>query len=321
MGKLAVGVDFGGTKIAAGVVDIDSGRLVGTGRKKTRIVQEKEDIIKRIAAVIDESLTDAGITNQEIVGIGIGAAGMVNRQKGILLIGPNLGMRDVELAEPIAKLYSVPCRLGNDVEVATLGEFKFGAGRECRSFVCVFIGTGIGSGIIHDGKPYYGATQTAGEIGHIVLFPDGKQCGCGAFGCLEAYASRSAITKTIMADLQRGVESLVRDKIDAAKGTLRSKAIAQAIELGDSLVTSVVTQAAKYCGLGLASVINFYNPEKIILGGGVIEAVDLYFQVAVREARRQAIRPATRKLDIVKAELGDYAGIIGAALLVKSARL
>jgi len=209
------------------------------------------------------------------------------------------------------------CRLGNDVEVATLGEFHFGAGREHRNFICIFVGTGIGGGIIHDGKPYYGATQTAGEIGHIILYPDGKQCGCGAYGCLEAYASRSAITKMILSELQRGADSVVRDKVDFGKGALRSKAIAQALESGDELVTSIVQQAARYCGLGLATVINFYNPERIILGGGVIEAIDLYFQIAEKEARQKVIRPAARKLDIVKAELGDYAGIIGAALLVK----
>jgi glucokinase len=317
MEDLAIGVDFGGTKIAAGVVNLETGRLVGTGRKKTRAAQEQDDIVKRICTVIDEAVADAGINPKDLKGIGIGAAGMVNRQKGILLIGPNLGLNDLALAEPLSEHFKIPCKLGNDAEVATLGEFHFGAGRNCKDFVCVFVGTGIGSGIFHDGKPYFGASSTAGEIGHMVVQADGRECGCGAFGCLEAHASRTAIAKTIVAELQRGADSVVRDKIDFAKGTLRSKALSQAIESGDELVISTVMQAAKYCGLGLASVINFYNPEKIIMGGGVIEAVDMYFQIAQKEARRRMIRPAARKLEIVKSELGDYAGIIGAALLIK----
>jgi glucokinase len=317
MEDLAIGVDFGGTKIAAGVVNIETGRLVGTGRKKTRAAQEQDDIVKRISAVIDEALGDANVNPKDIRGIGIGAAGMVNRQKGILLIGPNLGLNDLAIAEPLSDHFKLPCRLGNDAEVATLGEYHFGAGRDCKNFVCIFVGTGIGAGIIHDGKPYFGASSTAGEIGHIVIQPDGRECGCGSFGCLEAHASRTAIAKTILSELQRGADSVVRDKIDSAR-TLRSKALAQAIESGDELVTWAVTQAARYCGLGIASIINFYNPERIILGGGVIEAIDLYFDVAKEAARRRVIRPATRKLDIVKTELGDYAGIIGAALLMKS---
>jgi len=317
MEDFAIGVDFGGTKIAAGVVNLETGQLVGTGRKKTRAAQEQDDIVKRIGAVIDEALGDANVNPKDIRGIGIGAAGMVNRQKGILLIGPNLGLNDVALAEPLSDHFHMPCRLGNDAEVATLGEYHFGAGRDCKNFVCIFVGTGIGSGIVHDGKPYFGASSTAGEIGHIVIQPDGRECGCGSFGCLEAHASRTAIAKTILSELQRGADSVVRDKIDSAR-TLRSKALAQAIESGDELVTAAVTQAAKYCGLGLATVVNFYNPDRIILGGGVIEAIDLYFDIAKEVARRRVIRPATRKLDIVKTELGDYAGIIGAALLMKA---
>jgi glucokinase len=260
MEDFAVGVDFGGTKIAAGVVNTETGRLVGTGRKKTRAAQEQDDIVKRISAVIDEAVNDAGVSAKDIRGIGIGAAGMVNRQKGILLIGPNLGLNDLALAEPLSEHFKIPCRLGNDAEVATLGELHFGAGRECKDFVCVFVGTGIGAGIIHDGKPYFGASGTAGEIGHMVIQADGRECGCGAFGCLEAYASRTAIAKTIVCELQRGADSVVRDKIDFAKGTLRSKALSQAIEGKDELVISAVSQAARYCGLGLASIINFYNP-------------------------------------------------------------
>ncbi len=316
-GRYAVGVDFGGTKILAAVVNLETGRLVGTGKKKTRQVHEQEDVIKRIASVVDESLAEAGMTARDIEGIGIGAAGQVNREKGVLVFAANIGVSDLPLAQPLAQMFQLPCALGNDVEIATLGEVQFGAGRRCDSLVCVFVGTGIGSCIVHDGTIYRGASGSAGEIGHVVIDPFGRQCGCGAFGCLEAYASRTAIAKHIVAELKRGADSMIRDRIDMTKGILRSKAISDAIEAGDDLVKSAVSQAAQFLGLGLASVINFYNPQRIILGGGMIEASEYYFHHAVKHARQRALRVPARKIEFVKAELGDYAGVIGAALLVK----
>lgn len=313
--KFAVGVDFGGTKISAGVVNLETGRLVAAAKKKTRQVHEELDVVKRIISVIDEALNEANVDIKKVIGIGVGAAGMVNRQKGILLAAVNIGANDLPLTEPLSRYYGLPSKLGNDVEVATLGELVFGAGRNCDDFVCVFVGTGIGSGIIRNGKMVRGATGTAGEIGHMILVPDGKQCGCGAFGCLEAYASRTAVAKNILVDLQRGMDSVIRDKVDMQKGILRSKAIAQSILAGDELVTRAVVDCAQYLGVGLASVINFYNPQRIILGGGLVEAVDLYVEVAKKETRRRCLKIPSKKIEIVKAELGDYAGIVGAALL------
>lgn len=316
--RLAVGIDFGGTKILAGVVNLDTGKLVGTGKKKTRQPNEQDDLIKRITSVVDESLQESGVDPKKLVGIGIGAAGMVNRSKGILLNAVNLGLQEVPLAQPLADHYRVPARLGNDVEVATLGERTFGAGRNCDDFVCIFVGTGIGSGIVIGGKQYRGATGTAGEVGHIPIEPNGRACGCGAMGCLEAYASRTAIAKQIVADISRGMDSMVKDKIDPTKGILRSKALANAVQAGDKVVVRAVTDAAGYMGLGLTTIANFLNPQRIILGGGLVEALDYYFQVAEQEAKFKCLRIASKKLEIVKAELGDYAGIIGAALLPTS---
>jgi glucokinase len=316
--KFAVGVDFGGTKMAAGVVNVETGCLVGVGKKKTRQVSEQEDVIKRIIAVIDEALLASEIDLKKVGSIGIGAAGQVNRLKGVLIDAANIGVQDLALTEPIAAHYQIPTYLGNDVEVATLGEKNFGAGRGCASFVCVFVGTGIGSGIVHNGELYLGSTGTAGEIGHMTLFPDGRACGCGAFGCLETYASRTALAKCILADLQRGIDSVVRDKVDMTKGILRAKAIAAAVDAGDELVIQNVVSCARYFGMGMASVMNFYNPQRFIIGGGLVEAVDLYLEVAVKEARRRSLKTPARKLDMVKAELGDYAGIIGAALLSRT---
>lgn len=315
--KYAVGVDFGGTKISAGVVNLDTGKLVGTAKKKTRQVHEQEDVVKRIISVVDEALAEANVERKKLQGVGIGAAGMVNREKGILVDAVNIGAQDLPLTEPISKHYGVPSKLGNDVEVATIGEMTFGAGRGSNNFVCIFVGTGIGSGIVRDGRMYRGATGTAGEIGHMVLVPDGRQCGCGAYGCLEAYASRTAVAKAILSDLARGLDSEVKDKIDMTKGILRSKAMANAISNNDPVVTSAITEAARYMGLGLASVVNFYNPERFVMGGGLIEGVEVYMEIAAAEARRRALKLPSKKIEVVKAELGDFAGIVGAALLMR----
>ena len=315
--RFAIGVDFGGTKISAGVVNLETGKLVAAAKKKTRQVHEEADVVKRLTIVIDEALQDINVDHKKIVGIGIGAAGMVDRQRGILLDAVNIGAQELPLTEPISAHYKLPTFLGNDVEVATLGEMHFGAGRNCSNFICIFVGTGIGSGIVLNNSLLYGASGTAGEIGHMLLFPDGKLCGCGAYGCLEAYASRTALAKAILTDLARGLESSVRDKIDMTKGILRAKAIANAITSGDHLVTTNVTETARYFGMGLASVINFYNPARIVIGGGLVEAVDLYLQVATKEAKRRALKIPGKKVEIVKAELGDYAGIIGAAMLAR----
>lgn len=314
--KFAVGVDFGGTKILAGVVNLSSGRLVGTGKKKTRQLADGDDVIERISSVVDEALESAGVERKKLAGIGIGAAGMVNRQRGVLMHAVNLGLEELSLTEPMAARYRVPVRLGNDVEVATLGEKRFGAGKGCQDFVCIFVGTGIGSGIVTEGRQYRGSGGTAGEIGHIVVQPNGRECGCGAFGCLEAHASRTAIARQILGEIERGANSLVADKIDLNKGILRSRTLAQAVDANDEVVVRAVSDASRYMGWGLATVINLINPKRIILGGGLIEALPLYFDLSVKEARFKALRIATRKLDIVRAELGDYAGIVGAALLI-----
>lgn len=314
--KYSVGIDFGGTKVLAGVVEMSTGRIVATSKKKTRNPNDMNDVNKRLTTVVDDALSEAKLTAKDIVGIGIGAAGMVNREKGVLLSAVNMGLNEIPLTEPLSQFYGVPSKLGNDVEVATLGEMKFGSGKGCDNFVCIFVGTGIGSGIVIDNKIFRGTSGTAGEIGHTVLYPNGKACGCGAYGCLEAYASRTAVAKYVASEIERGNQSMIQDKIDHTKGILRSKAISQALEAGDPLVTRAVTDAARCMGVGLASLINFFNPKKIILGGGLVEASDMYFKIAAEEATARCLRVARKKVDIAKAGLGDNSGIVGAAMLL-----
>ncbi len=322
-GDLAVGVDFGGTKLLAAVVDISTGEILSSSKKKTNPDDDAKALMERIASGIDDALESAGLKKKSgITGIGVGIAGQIDTKKGILLGAPNLSQATVDLpiADMLEERYKVPAALLNDVQVAALGEGTFGAGKGCDDFFCVFVGTGVGGAIVHDGRLYTGATGTAGEVGHLIIHANGRHCGCGGRGHLEAYASRTAITRTILGELKRGRASVLT-KLEpslAERGgdgsALRSGVLAKAMKEKDPLVTEVLTEAGADLGLGLASVINLLNPSRIIMGGGVIEAVDYLFEVASQRAVRESLPTPAKQTEIVRASLGDNAGIVGAAI-------
>lgn len=322
-GDLAIGVDFGGTKLLAAVVDVSNGEIVGTAKKKTDPDDDAKALMARIYDGIDDAMDDAGLKKRQgIKGIGVGIAGQIDTEAGILLGAPNLSQATVNL--PIAAMleekYKVRARLLNDVQVAAVGEGKFGAGKNCSNFFCVFVGTGVGGAIVRDGTLYTGATGTAGEVGHLIIHANGRHCGCGGRGHLEAYASRTAITRTILGELKRGRKTILT-KLEPSLaggesdgGALRSGLLAKAMKENDPLVTETLTEAGTDLGLGLASVINLLNPSKIIVGGGVIEAVDYLFEVASQRAIRESLPTPAKSTEIVRAKLGDNAGIVGAAI-------
>jgi glucokinase len=322
-GKLAIGVDFGGTKLLAAVVDISTGEIVSSSKKKTNPDDDAQALMERIYSGIDDAIEDAGLKKKsDLAGIGVGIAGQIDTAKGILLGAPNLSQATVDL--PIAGMleerYKVPAALLNDVQVAAIGEGKFGAGKDCDNFFCVFVGTGVGGAIVRDGKLYTGATGTAGEVGHLIIHANGRHCGCGGRGHLEAYASRTAITRTILGELKRGRTSVLTKlegslaSGDGDGGALRSGLLAKAMRENDALVTETLTEAGTDLGLGLASVINLINPARIIMGGGVIEAIDYLFEVAAQRAFRESLPTPAKRTEIVRAKLGDNAGIVGAAI-------
>jgi glucokinase len=320
----ALGIDVGGTKILAGVIDLDNGQVVTTAKKKTRVGSGPDDLVQRIVEAGKDAIDQAhSVKKLGVESVGIGIAGQVDREQGLLIRGPNLGadVTQVALAKRVSEALRLQVNIGNDVEVATRGEQRFGAGHGHDDFVCVFVGTGIGGGIVQGGRLRRGATDSAGEIGHAVVSYDGRQCGCGGRGHLEAYASRSAITKVLVEEIKRGRETSLRAVLpnplpEGAEGTLiRAQMIAQAILDGDPLTVEAVTDGARYLSAGLTAIINFYNPPRIILGGGLVDAVELYFKVAARRAQEESLLVARAKLKIVRAKLGDNAGIVGAALL------
>ncbi len=312
MKKYSIGIDLGGTKILTALVDKQTGEVIHSVKKKTKKDKGPKNIIKKMIDSIDELLNETPI--DDISSIGIGAAGQVDRKNGILIAAVNLDCYDLNIREKIKKHYNLPVYLGNDVEIAAMGELKFGAAKGYKDVVCIFVGTGVGSAIIKDGKIIKGATGTAGEIGHIIVDLNGRPCACGAHGCLEAYASRSAIEKRIEGALKKGRSSVIIDYMESGK-SITSHMIHDAIEQGDELVTQCVNEAAEYLSGGIASVINLINPELIVLGGGLIEAVDYFYQQVIKKAKAKSLPVPASKIEFKKAGLGDYSGVIGAAFL------
>jgi glucokinase len=316
----ALGIDLGGTKTLTAVVDITTGEVIASERKRTHAEKGQEYISQHItqlsAAALESAKLPAGAT---IVAVGIGAAGQIDRKSGVVVDAPNLGVKNMPMAEILGKQFGKPVAVGNDVEVAALGEYLYGSGQGFNTFVVLFVGTGIGGGIVQNGRLYSGLTGTAGEAGHMTIQAGGRLCPCGSRGCLEAYASRTAITTAIMAEIHHGRNSvLTKDaelQLKEGETIIRSGLLALALNRGDELVTEIVTEAADYLGYGLASVMNFYNPECVILGGGVIEAIDLLFERAVHRARTTALADPARKTKILRAKLGDFSGVVGAACL------
>jgi len=326
--RYALGVDFGGTKVLAAVVEVTTGKVVGAAKKKTDASDGPDELMARLFDSGEAAIKDAGLGKKDgIVGVGVGIAGQVDAERGLLLGTANLSRAvvDLPMAALLTEHFGVPAALRNDVQIAALGEWRFGAGRDVPDFLCIFVGTGIGGAIVRDGELVRGATGSAGEIGHIIIDANGRLCGCGGRGHLEAYASRTAITRSLLGDLRRGRTSVLSELLseqtaDAPGGTaIRSGVLAKAVAAKDELVTETIADAARYLGLGLAAVINLINPTRIVLGGGVVEAVDLLFDVAAAAARREALPIPGAGVEIVKAGLGDNAGVVGAALLAAAA--
>lgn len=314
MKKYSVGIDLGGTKILIALVNKQTGEILHHVKKKTKKQKGPENIMKKMIEGIEELLEESRISVEEISSIGIGAAGQIDRKNGILIGAPNLDCFNLNIKNILEKHFNLPVYLGNDVEIAAIGEMKFGSGKGCKDFVCIFVGTGVGSCIVKNGAIIYGATGTAGEIGHIIVDLNGRQCACGAHGCLEAYASRSAIETRIEGALKKGRKSCIQDYLEPGK-SITSSMIQKSIEREDELVLQCVTEASEYLSGGIASIINFINPELVILGGGLIEAVDYFYQKTIKKARSKSLPVPAEKIKFTKAMLGDYSGVTGAAFL------
>lgn len=316
MDKYSIGIDLGGTKILTALVNIESGEVISSIKKKTKKDKGADKIVHKITKSINEVLSESKKDIAEIEDIGIGVAGQIDRNNGVVINAPNLDCANLNLKEILEKEFNKKVLIGNDVEIATIGEMYFGSGKNKTDFVCIFVGTGIGSGIVQNGRIRYGATGTAGEIGHMIVDIGGRPCGCGGCGCLEAYASRLAIEKRIIGALKKGRKSDIQNYITEGK-PIKTSMIRKSLENNDELVTQIINEASEYLASGLASVINFYNPEMIILGGGLMDAVDYFYEKSIQIAKIKSLPTPSCNIKFSKAKLGDYSGVIGAALLSK----
>ncbi len=316
-GPYTIGVDVGGTKILGGLIDISSGQIINAVKLPSPPIGA-DAVLAAIGDAIAKIMAEAPAdVVSQISGIGMGIAGQVDVATGVLLATPNLGggLTNVALSAPLQERFGLPIHLGNDVEVAAIGESRFGAGKDIPLFACVFVGTGIGGALMENGVRYRGTSGSAGEIGHIMVRAGGRLCGCGQRGHLEAYASRTAIVAMLHEAVEGGEKTSLGPLLLDNSQRVKSKPLAEAVAQGDSLVVNTVTQAGLYLGLGLASLINLWNPQRIILGGGVIDRIDLLFKVAAEQAKSAALAAPAAQVDIVRAALGDNSGMVGAALL------
>lgn len=314
-GKYWIGFDLGGTKMMAGVFDARF-KMLGSARKRTRAEDGAAEGVRRMAATIEEALESAGLRPSRIGAIGVGCPGPLDLERGVVLHMPNLGWKNVPLRRRLERLFKRPAYILNDVDAGTYGEYVAGAARDARSVLGVFPGTGIGGGFIYEGRLLRGANQSCMEIGHMKVQHRGRLCGCGRRGCLETIASRLAISAEAAAAVYRGEAPALAKIAGPDLSRIRSNALAQAIRKGDRAVEAIVRQAASFLGLAIANAINLLAPDRVVLGGGLIEALGRIVVPETREAVNDQVMDAFKgTFRIVTASLGDLAGVTGAAAI------
>ncbi len=313
-----VGVDLGGTKILAGIFTPGL-KLVATSKTSTKADRGPKAVLERIARAVRDAVDEADLDLKQIKSVGIGAPGSINPEEGKVIFSPNMpGWEDIALKKDLEKELEIPVFIENDCNACTLGVYIAELAGKPRSLFGIFLGTGIGGGLILDGKLHSGFNRTAGEIGHMVIEVGGPKCGCGNRGCFEALASRSAIFRRIESGVKDGQKTILTDMLGDDLSDLRSGDLRKALKKGDKLVEKVIEDAAEYTGIAVGNIINLINPECVVIGGGVIDALeDEMMSIIVETAKDYAMPGTTKGVEIVASRLGDHAGITGAAVLAR----
>lgn len=323
--KFIIGVDLGGTNIVAGAMPVDGSREIAVHSEATHAERGAEAVMDRITAMIEqvvaEVLEGEGVTRRDILGVGVGAPGPLDRERGVVVVAPNLGWYDYPLRDAIADRVRLPTTLDNDANCATIGEWWCGAARGGRNVVGMTIGTGIGGGLILDGELYHGSSDVAGEIGHTTIDITGRFCKCGNYGCLEAYASGPAIALRAREALGRDEISMLPKLVDNHLDRITAATVYQAANQGDTLAREIVRDTATFLGAGIANLLNIFNPDVVVLAGGVTQAGDRLFEPLRAEVKRRAFRPAVESCRIVPGSLDGTAGMVGAVATFKTQKL
>ena len=330
-GRWVAGVDLGGTKIAAGLLRWTPGRqgvggpalpaeplaLVARTRRPTPAREGPAAVLAAMAEAVRELCAQAGVEPSALAAAGVGAPGPLDAARGVVVRAPNLGWHEVDVVGPLRAALGCPVFLENDANAAALGEWWAGAGRGARHFVYVTVSTGIGGGIVLDGRLYTGAHGAAGEVGHMVVAPgQGPVCGCGQRGCLEALASGTAIARRAQEALRAapaGQGQMLLELAGQRPDGVDARVVAEAARRGDALARQVLEETWRYLGAGLVTLVNLLDPEVVALGGGVARMGELMLQPLRRHLQEHAVPGPARGTRLVAAELGDDAGVLGAA--------
>jgi glucokinase len=312
--RYIVGIDLGGTNIVAACVAEDGNSIHALRSEPTRPEEGADAVLARIIGLARDAIreTKQAAAGAEVIGAGIGAPGPIDIHAGIVLLTPNLGWVDMPLRQHLVDALGLPTALDNDANCAVLGEWWRGAARGTRMALGLTIGTGVGGGIIIDGRLYHGASDVAGEVGHMTIDAMGRRCKCGNYGCLEAYASGSAIALRAVEALESGAESSLAEYVGGRLEHITAQTVYEAAQRGDELAREVVSDTAKFLGAGVANLVNIFNPEVVVICGGVTLAGDQLFDPLRREVRRRAFKPAVKVCRIVPGELPGTAGVYGA---------
>ena len=312
--RYVLGIDIGGTNIVVGAVTEDGSRVRGLVSEPTGVPEGPDAVIDRILRMARSVMaaTRAEDSDADIIGVGVGAPGPLNRKKGLVIFTPNLRWTNMPLRDRIGKALDLPASLDNDANCAMLGEHWVGAAKGAKNAVCFTIGTGIGGGIVVDGKLVHGASDVAAEIGHITIDVNGRRCGCGNDGCLEAYASGPAIARRAMEAIEAGAASQM-STTPGGPASITAQTVFECAAAGDALADELVRDTARYLGVGIANMLNIMNPEVVVICGGVTKAGDHLFVPLRREVSRRAFKPAVEACRIVPGQLEGTAGVVGAA--------
>jgi glucokinase len=316
---IIVGVDLGGTSLRALTLD-GRNQILSVEKHPTPPDIPAASLIKDMAACVKKAIVAAAVPWARVRAVSVGAPGAVDSEHGIVYKAPNLGWENVRLARRLESLLSIPVFVENDVNAGTMAEFMLGAGKGSRDMIGIFVGTGIGGGLVFGGRLHEGYRGAAGEIGHMVMERNGPRCGCGKRGCVEALASRTAMERDVRKAIRGGARSVVLQIMKERKRTrMTSSIIARALDKNDPLMRQVLIRAQYYLGILVANLVNTLDPEAVVIGGGIAERLADRFVAPIRVTAREFLlrQDGRERIRILPGVLGDNAGALGAAVLAR----
>ncbi|WP_127836942.1 ROK family protein [Clostridium prolinivorans] len=307
--KYVIGIDLGGTKISGALADLN-GNVLSKHTIPTKASEGENAVLNRIFEVIEKVMEIANKTSSEIKTIGIGSPGPLNAKTGVIITTPNLPFKNFQLVKPLVEKFNIPTYLDNDANVAAIGEYMLGAGKGTNNMVYVTVSTGIGGGAILNGKIYRGSTSNALEIGHTTLLPNGPRCNCGNYGCAEALASGTAIARQGREAVESGEETSLKNYEN-----ITSYEVFKEAEKGDKVSKDILDKSLNYLGIAVANIITSFDPDMVVIGGGVAQAGKIVFDKVQEVVDKRCFKAMSEYCKIVPAALGKDAGVIGAVAL------